>query len=144
MNLAKGFSDRNVAAGKTSFDLRWTNLMKANIHWDQDFSRIIWTPSLIGISNAAKFHAAIEAARQSYRIRKHSLDEFDSLRKAANPGKLKHHKDWIKWSRALNNYLSTIIYQYGVTLRYVIRECEAPDYVIESQPDYDFDQLSIN
>ena len=26
----------------------------------------------------------------------------------------------------------------------MIRESEAPDYAIESQPDYDFEQLSIN
>ena len=38
----------------------------------------------------------------------------------------------------------TIIGQYGVTLGYVIRESAAPDYTIELQPDYDFEQLSIN
>ena len=31
-----------------------------------------------------------------------------------------------------------------VPLSYVIRECSAPDYAIESQSDYDFEQLSIN
>ena len=74
MNLAKGFSDRTVDTGKARFSLRRTNLLKANIHWAQDFSRISRKPSLIGISNAAKFHAAIEAARQRARIRKHILD----------------------------------------------------------------------
>ena len=103
-----------------------------------------WTPSLIGISNAVEFRAAFEAARQRSRIRKHSLEESASFRKAANPGKLKWHKDWITWSRALNKYLSTIIGQDGVPLIYVIREFAAPDYTIESQPDYDFEQFSIN
>ena len=73
MNLAKGFSDRTVAAGKISFGLCWTNILQVTIHWAQEFRRIIWTPSLIGISNAAKFRAAIEAARQRASIRKHSL-----------------------------------------------------------------------
>ena len=67
-----------------------------------------------------------------------------SLSKAANPGKLKRHKDWITWYRELKNYLSTILGQDGVPLRYVIRESAAPDYVIELQPDYNFKQLSIN
>ena len=112
VNLAKGFFDRNVAEG---------NIMKATIHWSQDFSSISWKPSIIGISNAAKFHAAIEAAKKRYRIRKYSLEELDRLRKAANPGKLKRHKEWITWFRALKKYLSTIIGQDGVPLVYVIR-----------------------
>ena len=62
VNLAKGFSDRTVAARKISFGLRRTNPLKANIHWDQDFRRISWIPSLIGISKATKLRAEIEAA----------------------------------------------------------------------------------
>ena len=78
------------------------------------------------------------------RINKHSLEESSSLSKAANPGKLKRHEDWITWYRALKNYLSDILGQYGVPLVYVIREFAAPDYAIESQPNYEFKQLSIN
>ena len=74
MNLVKGFSDRIFAAGKISFSLRWTNLLKSTVHWVQDFRRISWTPSLIVISNAAEFRAKIELARQRVRIRKHSLE----------------------------------------------------------------------
>ena len=69
MNLAKGFSDRTVAAGKIRFGLIQTNLLKATIHWAQDFRRISQIPSLIGIINATKFRAAIDAARQRARIR---------------------------------------------------------------------------
>ena len=72
-NLAKGFSDRTVAAWKISFGLRQTNLLKATIHWDHHFRRISWTSSIIGISNATKLCAAIEAARKRARIRKHIL-----------------------------------------------------------------------
>ena len=144
VNLAKSFSTRTADAGKISFGLHWTNLLKANIHWSQDFSRISWTTSLIGIINADEFHTEIEAASQMARIRKHRLEESDSLSKAADPGKLKRHTDWITWSRALKNYPSTILGQDGVPLIYVIRECAETDYAIESQPDYDFEQLSIN
>ena len=38
----------------------------------------------------------------------------------------------------------TIIDQDGVTLVYVIRNYEAPDYTIELQPDYNFEKLLIN
>ena len=62
MNLQERFSDSIVSAGKISFGLRQTNIMKATIHWVQEFSRISQTPSLIGIINTAKFCAAIEAA----------------------------------------------------------------------------------
>ena len=72
-NLFKSLSDRTVAAGNISFGLRRTNLLKAEIHWAQYFRRIRRIPSLIGISNAAKFCIAIEAARQRARIRNHSL-----------------------------------------------------------------------
>ena len=77
-------------------------------------------------------------------IRKHSLEESASLSKAINPGNLKGHKNWITWSRELKNYLSTILGQDGVLISYVVRESEAPDYTIELQPDYNFEQLSIN
>ena len=93
MNLENGFSDRTVAAGKISFGLPRTNILKATINWSQDFRSISPTPSLIGIRNAAKLRASIEAARQRARIRKHSLDKSDSLRNAANPGKINWHTD---------------------------------------------------
>ena len=144
VNPEKGFSDRTVAAGKIRFGLRWTNLLKATFHWDQDFRKISRKTSIIGIINNSKFRAEIEAARQRARIRKHGLEESASLNKATDPGKLKQHNDWITWSMALNNYLSIIIFQDRVPLIYVIRECAAPDYAIELQSNYDFEQLSIN
>ena len=50
----------------------------------------------------------------------------------------------ITCSRELNTYLSNILGQARVPLSYVVRESEAPDYTIESQPHYDFYQFSIN
>ena len=130
MNLAKGLSNRNVSSGKISFRLRRTNIPKATIHWTQDFRRISPAPSLTDIINAAEFCTEIEAARQRDRIRKHSLEELASPSKAADPGKLKGHTDWVTWSRSLNNYLLTIIGQDRFTLSYVIGESEVPDYTI--------------
>ena len=75
-------------------------------------------------------------------IRKNSLEESSSLRKAVNPVKLKRHNYCITWSMALKKNISTILGHGGVTLRYVIRECAAPHYDIELQPNYDLKQLS--
>ena len=144
MNLAKGLSDRTVATGKISFGLHNNNLLKASIHWDQYFRKISRTPSLIGIINAAELRATIEAERQRARIRKYSLEESTSLSKAADPGKIKRHKDLIKFSKAINNYLSTILGQDVILFIYVIRGCAALEHAIELQPDANFEQLSIN
>ena len=92
--------------------------------------RISRTPSLIGISNDDEFRATIEVARQRARTRNHSLEESARLSKVADSGKLKLHKEWITLLRALKNYVSTVLGQYGVTLIYVIRDCAAPDYDI--------------
>ena len=44
VNLAKGLSDSTVSIGEIRFSLRWTNFVKATIHWAQDFRRISRTP----------------------------------------------------------------------------------------------------
>ena len=127
VNLDNGFSDRTVSVGKISFGLRRTNLLKATIQWDQEFRRIVRTPSLIGIINTAEFLSVIVAARQRASIRKHSLQELAIIGKAANPGKLKRHKDCSTQYRALKNYLLTILGQDGFPLSYVSRESAAQD-----------------
>ena len=144
INLAKGFSNRTFATGKTIFGLFRTNILKATIHWDQDFRRISRTPSLVSISNVAKFCTVVKAERQRARIRKYRLEESDILSKSSDPGKLKQHKDWIPWFRALKNYLSTILGKDRVPLRYAIIESEAPDYTIKLQPNYNFNNFLIN
>ena len=141
VNRAKGLYDRTSATGKTSFSLIRNNLMKAKIHWAQDFRKIIRTPPLVGIRNSAKFRTEIEVASQRDSIRKHSLEESSKLIKDADLGKIKRHKYCITCSRELNNYLLNILGQDGVPLRYVVREYDAPDYTLEPQPNYDFDKL---
>jgi hypothetical protein len=124
--------------------LRRTNLLKATIHWAQDFRRISRVPNLDNIADQAEFREALETARLRAQIRRHNAEESDGLSKAADHGKLKRQKEWTTWSRALKNYLSTILGQNGVPLSYVIREEEAPNYELENEPDYDFQQLSID
>ena len=105
VNIAKGYSNRTVAAGKISFGLPCTNITISTIHWDQYFRRISGAPSLVGIRNEAKFRTVIEVARHRDRIRNQHLEESVRLSKSADLGKLKRHKNWIICSRALNNYL---------------------------------------
>jgi hypothetical protein len=143
-SLAKGFAERTTVNGKIIFGLRRTNLLKATIHWAQDFRRISRVPTLDDIADQAEFREALETARLRAQIRRHNAEESDGLSKAADPGKLKRQKEWTTWSRALKNYLSTILGQNGVPLSYVIREEEAPNYELEDEPDYDFEQLSID
>ena len=146
MALSKGFADRpTVAAGRFVFGLRRTNRLKAAINWAQDFRRIgrevTLDPAEIG---QAEFRLQIETARQRAIIRQDASDGSDSLSKAADPGKLKKQKEWTAWSRGLKNYLSTIYGQDGVPLSYVIRDNDDPDYSLEEEDDYDFEQLAIS
>ena len=75
MKLAKGFSYRNVAVGKTRFGLCRTNIMKASIHWAQDLKRISRIPSLIGISNDAVFRTSGNTEGQDYEARPRGIDQ---------------------------------------------------------------------
>jgi hypothetical protein len=143
-SLSKGFAERATNGGRIIFGLRRTNLLKATIHWAQDFRRVSREPSLDDIMNEDEFKVTIDEARQRAQIRKHTVDESDQVSKSADPGKLKRQKDWTVWSRGLENYLSTILGQDGVPLSYVIRDDDDPDYSNEDDDDYDFEQLSIS
>jgi hypothetical protein len=99
-SLAKRFAERTVASGKMVFGLRRTNLLRATVHWAQDFRRITRVPTLDGIGAMPNFKAAIEATKQRAHIRKHNAEESDSLSTASDPGKLKRQKDWLVWSRS--------------------------------------------
>ena len=141
--LSKGFAERTAANGKVVFGLRRTNLLKATVHWIQDFRRISREPSLDDITDQEDFKAKIDLARQRAQIRKHNIEESDSLSKASDPGKLKRQKDWQVWSRSFRNHLSTILGQDGVPLSYVIREDKEPNYEGEDAEDVDHEQLSV-
>ena len=78
-SLAKGFVERTVASGKIVFGLRRTNLLRATVHWAQDFHRIGRAPTLNGIGAMPDFKAAIETAKQRAQIRKLNAEELDSL-----------------------------------------------------------------
>lgn len=142
--LAKGFAERTAAQGRIIFGLRRTNLLKATINWAQDFKRVSRAVSLDGVDDEPAFRVLIETAKQRSQIRKHNTEESDGLSKAADPGKLKRQKEWIAWSRGLKNYLSTIQGQNGVPLSYIIRDNALPDYALEDELDFDFEQLTID
>ena len=143
VELAKGFGDR-TGAQKLIFGLRRTNLLKATVHWVQDFRRVSREPTLDDISDLDEFREAIDTARQRAQIRKNSASESESLSKASDPGKLKRQKDWQVWSRSLRNHLSTILGQDGVPLSYIIHDDDAPNYDEEDEADPDFEQLCVD
>jgi hypothetical protein len=62
-SLAKSFAERTTANGKIIFGLRRTNLLKATVHWAQDFRRISRLPNLDDIADQADFREALETAR---------------------------------------------------------------------------------
>jgi hypothetical protein len=143
-SLAKRFAKRTVANGKIVSGLRRTNLLKATVHWAQDFLRISRAPTLDGIGAMPDFKAAIETAKKRAQRCKHNAWELDtSLSTASTPGKLKHQNDWLVWSRSLTNYLLTILGQDGVPLSYAIGENDEPDYEDEDKAEFNFEQLSI-
>jgi hypothetical protein len=75
----------------------------------------------------------------------HNTEESDSLSKAADPGKLKGQKEGTAWSRGLRNFLSTTLAgQDTVPMSCIIREDDAPDCKIETEPDSNFEQLTID
>jgi hypothetical protein len=144
MALSKGFGERTPTGGKIIFGLRRINLLKATINWARDFQRcsreVSFDPTVIG---QQEFLDQIETARLRAEIRKNNAEDSHELSKAADPGKLKKAKDWISWSRGFVNFLATIHGHDGVPLSYVIRENEAPDYSLEQEPGFDFEQLAI-
>ena len=141
--LAKEFSARTVLNGKIHFRMKRTNNLKAAIHWAQDFRRIGRETILDPAIDEATFLTQIQTAKERATIRE-NMEESDGLTKASDPGKLKKLKDWTAWSRGLQNYLSTILGQQGVPLSCVIREETDPDYDLEQEVDYDFEQLCVN
>jgi hypothetical protein len=143
-SLAKGFGERTTAQGRINFGMRRTNYLKATLHWAQDFRRVSRDVTLNDVNDITDFREQIEVARQRALIRSHNAAESDGLSKAADPGKLKRQKEWTAWSAGLANYLSTIQGQDGVPLAYIIRDNTDPDYELEDEDDFDFEQLSIN
>jgi hypothetical protein len=139
-SLADGFASRTVANGKITFGLRRTNLVKASVHWIQDFGRISREPSLDGIHNAEEFLQVTDASRMRARMRKQYQDESEKST-VTSPGKLKNMRDWPVWDGNLNNHLSTILGHNGVPLSYLLREHDAPDYREEGV--LDFESLCI-
>jgi hypothetical protein len=137
--LAEGFGRRTPANGRIIFGLKRTNNLKSVVEFTKDFGRISRVPSLDRIEDAASFHIVIEEALDRSRMRKHKEADSKELSTAASPGKLK--ASWKHWEEAFENYLSTFVGQNGVSLNYVIREHEEPDYAEEETGD--FELLSI-
>ena len=122
--LAEEYSKRTVTDGRFFMGLERTKLLKATVHWTQDFGRLGGIPSIVGL-NAATFKAQVRQARDRATIRQELDKQNESISKEAAPGKLKSEKEWEKWEKQLKNYLSTIYGAWGIPLVYVIRDNDA-------------------
>jgi hypothetical protein len=69
----------------------------------------------------------LDEAFHSADVRRVEKEQFDTVSKAADPGKFKDKKKWPEWEPAFVNYLSTIQDVNGVPLSYVVREQEEVD-----------------
>ena len=124
-NMSSGFASRTQADGRILFGTRRTKLLKALIHWNEDFFRVSQLPSVVGL-NEAIFIAQLERALARADIRKAIQDQTTTAASAANPGPLKSEKEWKQWEEKFTNYAAAHLGVGGVPLSYVIREANLP------------------
>ena len=124
--MADSFQKRTIT-NQINFGMRHTKWLIAMMHWVQDFSRCSRQPTIDDFVTANNFKQ-VSTAAQCASLRKVDMDQFDTISKAADPGKLKYERKWPEWYPAFVNYLSTIPGVYGVPLSYVIHKSQAPDH----------------
>lgn len=133
--MSSGFASRTAGAGRIIFGTRKTKLLKAAIHWVQDFYRISATPSVVGLSENT-FKAELDTALARASIRDNMSKNTSTNSDAANPGALKSEKEWKQWEEKFVNYTSSFIGANGVPLSYVIRDNDVPDNPNDEYPDF--------
>ena len=124
-SMSSGFASRTQADGRILFGTRRTKLLKALIHWNEDFFRVSQMPSIVGLTEAI-FKAQLERALVRSDIRKALQDQTSTAATAANPGPLKSEKEWKQWEEKFTNYAAAHQGVGGVPLSYVIREADLP------------------
>ena len=124
--LATDFSNRAPAARRISIGARRGKLLKALVHWVQDFYRISEEPTIVGL-NAKSFREALIDAITRSNVRQTLKDNSETAAKVANPGPLKSEKKWREWEEKFINYLTCIPGVNGIPIVYVIRSNEEPD-----------------
>ena len=133
--MSSSFSNRTANNGRIIFGTKRTKLLKATIHWVQDFFRISSTPSVVGLSELT-FKAELDTSLARASIRENMSKNTSCNSDAANPGALKSEKDWKQWEEKFTNYTGSYIGANGIPLSYVIRENDAPADLNDEYPDF--------
>lgn len=154
--MSRDFASRTVVAGKMIFGARRTKLLKAFVHWCQDFYRISEVPHIDNLSQGT-FRTALNTALRRNEIRYNLKKQVKTSAEAASPGPLESERKWKAWEEKFINYTRAHIGANGIPLSYVIREEDAPrngatytDFIsqtIECAPlrgeYYDADRLTV-
>ena len=106
-DMADSFQKRTIA-NRINFGMRRTKWLIAMMHWVKDFSQCSRQPTIDDFVMANDFKLALSTAAQRPSLLKVDMDQVDTIRKAADPGKLKDKRKWPEWYPAFVNYLSTI------------------------------------
>ena len=125
-SMASEYSSRTQLEGKIHFGIRRTKLLKALVHWIQDFYRVSETPNIDGLTQDT-FKDALQIALARADIRKSIKDNTSSNADAASPGPLESERKWKQWEEKFLNYTRSHLGANGIPLSYVIRENDAPN-----------------
>ena len=125
-SMATEWAGRTANNGRIVFGTRRTKLIKALVHWVQDFYRVSEIPTVAGI-NEATFRSHLSRALARHEIRTNLKDGTKTAADAATPGPLESERKWKQWEEKFNNYARAHIGSNGVPLSYIIREKDEPD-----------------
>ena len=90
--MSSGFASRTKTDGRILFGTRRTKLLKALIHWNEDFFRVSQLPSIVRLTKNI-FKAQLQRALAYCDFCKALQDQKSIAVLAANPGPLKNKKN---------------------------------------------------
>ena len=123
--MSSAFALQTQADRRVLFGTRRTKLLKALIHWNEDFFRVSQIPSIIWLTkNVLKDQLQRVLAR--FDIPKALQDQMLTTDSAANPGLLKSKKEWKEWEEKFVNYAGAHLGVGGVPLSYIICKADLP------------------
>ena len=135
-SMATTFAARTQINGRIIFGTRRTKLLKAFIHWINDFYRVSQTPTIVPLTGAM-FISQLNRALSREEVRDNLKNQTSSTSDAASPGPLKNEREWKQWEEKFTNYCASHIGAFGIPLSYVIREHDDPaDDPITNHPDF--------
>ena len=124
-NMPSAFVLRTQADGRILFGTRRTKLLKALIHWNEDFFHVSQLPSIFGFTKN-NLKAQLQRALARCNICKALQDQMLTAALEANPGPLKSKKEWKQWEEKLKNYAGAHLGIGNIPLSYVICKTNLP------------------